>query len=287
MNQINWLASYPKSGNTWTRIFLTNYLNDADQPADINHLKGGPIASDRDLFDRWAGVEASDLSFDDIADFRPHVYRQMALHIAHPLYIKVHDACIRNSDGEMLFPSDVTSAVIYLIRNPLDVAVSYAHHSGRTLEQIVKNLCDQDGIVYENPKLLPPQIPQRLLSWSAHVRSWVDESGLAVTVIRYEDMLAQPEAAFERIIRALKLDLDPIRLSKAVELSRFESIQEQESRAGFKERAMLADTPFFRQGRSGTWREELNSELADKIIEGNADVMRRFGYLDQNNDPLF
>lgn len=287
MNQINWLASYPKSGNTWTRIFLTNYLNDADQPADINHLKGGPIASDRDLFDRWAGVEASDLSFDDIADFRPHVYRQMALHIAHPLYIKVHDACIRNSDGEMLFPSDVTSAVIYLIRNPLDVAVSYAHHSGRTLEQIVKNLCDQDGIVYENPKLLPPQIPQRLLSWSAHVRSWVDESGLAVTVIRYEDMLTQPEAAFERIIRALKLDLDPIRLSKAVELSRFESIQEQESRAGFKERAMLADTPFFRQGRSGTWREELNSELADKIIEGNADVMRRFGYLDQNNDPLF
>jgi hypothetical protein len=287
MNQINWLASYPKSGNTWTRIFLTNYLNDADQPADINHLKGGPIASDRDLFDRWAGVEASDLSFDDIADFRPHVYRQMALHIAHPLYIKVHDACIRNSDGEMLFPSDVTSAVIYLIRNPLDVAVSYAHHSGRTLEQIVKNLCDQDGIVYENPKLLPPQIPQRLLSWSAHVRSWVDESGLAVTVIRYEDMLTQPEAAFERIIRALKLDLDPIRLSKAVELSRFESIQEQESRAGFKERAMLADTPFFRQGRSGTWREELNSELADKIIEGNADVMRRFGYLDQHNDPLF
>ena len=287
MNQINWLASYPKSGNTWTRIFLTNYLNDADQPADINHLKGGPIASDRDLFDRWAGVEASDLSFDDIADFRPHVYRQMALHIAHPLYIKVHDACIRNSDGEMLFPSDVTSAVIYLIRNPLDVAVSYAHHSGRTLEQIVKNLCDQDGIVYENPKLLPPQIPQRLLSWSAHVRSWVDESGLAVPVIRYEDMLTQPEAAFERIIRALKLDLDPIRLSKAVELSRFESIQEQESRAGFKERAMLADMPFFRQGRSGTWREELNSELADKIIEVNADVMRRFGYLDQHNDPLF
>ena len=287
MNQIYWLASYPKSGNTWTRIFLTNYLNDADQPADINHLKGGPIASDRDLFDRWAGVEASDLSFEDIADFRPHIYRQMALHIAQPLYIKVHDACTRNSDGEMLFPSDVTSAVIYLIRNPLDVAVSYAHHSGRTLEQIVKNLCDQDGIVYENPKLLPPQIPQRLLSWSAHVRSWVDESGLAVTVIRYEDMLTQPEAAFERIIRALKLELDPIRLSKAVELSRFESIQEQESRAGFKERAMRADAPFFRQGRSGTWREELTSELADKIIEANADVMRRFGYLDQHNDPLF
>jgi hypothetical protein len=287
MNQINWLASYPKSGNTWTRIFLTNYLNDADQPADINHLKGGPIASDRDLFDRWAGVEASDLSFEDIADFRPHVYRQMALHIAEPLYLKVHDACTRNSDGEMIFPKDVTSAVIYLIRNPLDVAVSYAHHSGRTLEQVVKNLCDLDGIVYENPKLLSPQIPQRLLSWSAHVRSWVDESELPVTVVRYEDMLAQPETAFESIIRALKLDFDALRLSKAIDLSRFETIQEQESQAGFKERTMQADAPFFRQGRSGTWREELSPELADKIIEVNRDLMWRFGYLDQNNNPLY
>jgi aryl sulfotransferase len=287
MNQIYWLASYPKSGNTWTRIFLTNYLHNAEQPADINHLKGGPIASDRDLFDRWAGVEASDLSFEDIADFRPHVYRQMALHITHPLYIKVHDACTRNSDGEMIFPKDATAAVVYLIRNPLDVVVSYAHHLGRTLERTVNNLCDQDGYVYENPKYLSPQIPQRLLSWSAHVCSWVDQSDLPVTVIRYEDMLAQPEVAFERIIRTLKLEFDPMLLSKAVELSRFETIQEQESQTGFKERAMKADAPFFRQGRSGAWREELSQELADKIIEVNADVMRRFGYLDLHNSPLF
>jgi aryl sulfotransferase len=256
MNQIYWLASYPKSGNTWTRIFLTNYLNDADQPADINHLKGGPIASDRDLFDRWAGVEASDLSLEDIADFRPHVYRQMALHIAVPLYLKVHDACTRNSDGEMIFPKDITAAVVYLIRNPLDVAVSYAHHSGRTLEQTVNNLCNQDGYVYENPKLLPPQIPQRLLSWSAHVRSWVDESDLPVTVIRYEDMLAQPQLAFESIVRTLNLDYDPLHLFKAIELSRFESIQEQESQTGFRERTMRSDAPFF--ARAGQVRGAKN-----------------------------
>ena len=287
MNQINWLASYPKSGNTWTRIFLTNYMNAADQPADINHLKGGPIASDRDLFDRWAGVEASDLSTQDIEDFRPHVYRQMALHIAEPLYIKVHDACTRNSEGELLFPKDVTAAVIYIIRNPLDVAVSYAHHSGHAVAQIVKLLCEANANVIENPKFLSPQIPQRLLSWSKHVLSWVDESELPVTVVRYEDMLTQPETEFKRIILSLKLALDPARLSKAVELSAFETIQKQENTTGFSERAMKADTPFFRQGRSGGWQNELNSELVDKIIEANADVMRRFGYLDPAGQPLF
>ncbi|HAS83128.1 MAG TPA: sulfotransferase [Verrucomicrobia bacterium] len=279
MNFINWLASYPKSGNTWARIFLTNYLNNTGRPLDINRLEGGPIASDRDLFDRWAGVEASDLSFDDIDDFRPHVYRQMALHIKHPLYLKVHDACTRNSDGDMLFPRDVTSAVIYLIRNPLDVTVSYAHHMGRSMAQVVDLICDMNGSVYENPKRLSPQLPQKLLSWSAHVRSWVDDSGLPVTVVRYEDMLAQPEKAFECIIRALKLDVDPIRLSNAIALSSFEAVRQQERQTGFKERPMRADAPFFRQGRSGAWREELPQALADRIIEFNADMMQRFGYL--------
>ena len=44
MSGIVWLASYPKSGNTWLRVLLTNYLRDTGEPADINHLLGGPGA---------------------------------------------------------------------------------------------------------------------------------------------------------------------------------------------------------------------------------------------------
>jgi len=287
MNKIYWLASYPKSGNTWTRIFITNYINDKDEPADINKLRGGPIASDRDIFDRWAGVEASDLTFEDIADLRPHVYRQMALHIMHPLYIKVHDACIRNSDGDILFPSDVTGAVVYLIRNPLDVAVSYSHHSGRPIEKVVENLCNPDGYVYEDPTRLPPQLPQRLLSWSDNVRSWVDDSGLRVEVVRYEDMKSNPEDTFTRIVRTLDLDLDQGKLSKAITFSNFDLVREQESVSGFRERHIRADQPFFREGRTGGWQDELPQELADRIINNHKDVMHRFGYLDDNDRPVF
>lgn len=287
MNKIYWLASYPKSGNTWVRIFLTNYLQDGDKPASINHLNGGPIASDRDLFDRWAGVEASDLSFDDIADLRPHVYRQMAAHIEHPLYMKVHDACTRNSDGDLLFPSAVTGAVVYIIRSPLDVAVSYSHHGGRTLEQVVDNMCDHNGYVYESPSRLPPQLPQRLLSWSGHVRSWVDDSDLPVEVIRYEDMQTDPHEAFARLIRTLNLPLDEQNLSKAVAFSSFDSVREQETAQGFRERPLRADAPFFRQGRSGHWRNELPHELVDRLINAHGEIMRRFGYLDEHNNPVY
>jgi hypothetical protein len=287
MNKIYWLASYPKSGNTWVRIFLTNYLGEEERPADINHLKGGPIASDREVFDRWAGVEASDLTLDEIADLRPHVYHQMAVHINHPLYIKVHDACTRNSEGDLLFPPDVTGGVLYLIRNPLDVAVSYAHHAGRTLEKTVEGMCEPNGYMFEKPERLSPQLPQRLLSWGAHVRSWVDESGMPVTVIRYEDMLAQPEGSFGLIVNALELNLDHERFSKAIMFSRFAGIRDQERQAGFKEKTMRADAPFFRQGRAGNWRSELIPELAERIIVTQRDVMQRFGYLDDRGQPIF
>jgi aryl sulfotransferase len=56
---IVWLASYPKSGNTWLRVLLTNYLRDASEPADINQLFGAPIAGARRRFDEWVGVEGS------------------------------------------------------------------------------------------------------------------------------------------------------------------------------------------------------------------------------------
>ena len=287
MNKLYWLASYPKSGNTWVRVFLTNYLNDEAEPADINRLKGGPIAIDRDIFDRWAGVESSDLPYDEIANLRPEVYRQMARHVDHPMYIKVHDACTRNAEGQLLFPPDVTGGVLYLIRNPLDVVVSYAHHGGRTLQQTVDSLCNPNGIVYEVPDHMALQLPQRLLSWSGHVRSWVDQSSLAVTVLRYEDLLSQPEASFQAVLRALRLELDAPRLSRAIAFSQFESMRVQELQDGFREKHMRADAPFFRRGRAGTWRAELTTEQARKVMDTQGDFMRRFGYLDDAGKPAF
>ncbi len=89
---ITWLASYPKSGNTWFRTLLTNYQRNADAPADINQLDGGPIASARMWFDEWAGVEASLLSDVVVERLRPAVYRCLVRENPQPLFMKTHDA---------------------------------------------------------------------------------------------------------------------------------------------------------------------------------------------------
>ena len=144
MGKIIWLASYPKSGNTWMRTLLTNYLRDSDTPADINKLDGGPIASARGWFDEWAGIEASALNDTVIERLRPDVYRCMAGESPDTLYMKVHDAWGRTDSGEALFPADVTGGVVYILRNPLDMARSCAHHWGLDIHKAVEDMCDTE-----------------------------------------------------------------------------------------------------------------------------------------------
>ena len=92
MNGIIWLASYPKSGNTWFRGFLTNLLRDADTPASINELERTPIASARGVFDNNMGFEASDMTADEIDRLRPELYIHLAENAKEPLFMKIHDA---------------------------------------------------------------------------------------------------------------------------------------------------------------------------------------------------
>ena len=69
MGKIIWLASYPRSGNTWLRVFVGNYLSDRDRPININKIEIR-AAYYRAIFDEIVGVEASDLTFDEIERYR-------------------------------------------------------------------------------------------------------------------------------------------------------------------------------------------------------------------------
>jgi aryl sulfotransferase len=286
MGKIFWLASYPKSGNTWLRVLLTNYRRNGDMPADINKLDGGPIASARVWFDEWAGVESSALDDRIIERLRPEVYRCMLRETPDELYMKVHDAWSCTDRDEALFPADVTAGVIYILRSPLDLAASCAHHWGVTVAQAVENLCDPEFTLARSLGGLADQLRQRLRSWSGHVTSWLNESGLRHHLVRYEDLQRDPEQVFGEVVRFCGLPYDNARLRKAVLFSDFSELQRQEQTQGFRERSAQATGPFFRRGRVGTWREELSVELAQRLIETHGETMRRFGYLSEYHQPV-
>jgi aryl sulfotransferase len=278
MSGIIWLASYPKSGNTWFRVFLTNLLRDADEPADINALDSAHISSARAVFDDEVGIEAGDLIPEEIDRLRPRVYEQLAETATETLFMKVHDAWTLLPDGSPLLSPKATQGAIYFIRNPLDVAVSYAHHNGTDIDKAIDCMGDADHALCGKPGRLPNQLRQKLLSWSSNVESWLNAPGVRVHVMRYEDMLARPLETFSGAVSFAGLSADREKIEKALRFSAFEVLQAQEKEKGFMEKAPVDDL-FFRDGRAGRWRDRLTTAQADRIIRDHGEVMRRFGYL--------
>lgn len=286
MNRIVWLASYPKSGNTWFRAFVANLQSDADEPVDINQLRTGSIASARHLFDELAGVEASDLTADEIEALRPDIYVTLAEQADEIGYHKVHDAYTLTHAGRPLLPPEASRGALYFIRNPLDVAVSYAHHSDRDVDTVIGWMGDERHSFAAGPRRLHSQLRQRLLTWSGHVLSWVDQTQFPVHVVRYEDMRSDPEAVFSTAARFAELPSDTAAVRRALEFSSFEELQRQEADHGFGEKSPRAES-FFRRGVVGSWRDSLSDEQAACLVADHREVMERFGYLDGAGEPVF
>jgi hypothetical protein len=277
-HKIVWLASYPKSGNTWFRIFLSNLLNKRGTPANINELEGGAIASSRILFDDATGLSSSDLTPEEIETLRPEVYRYIAAQSDHLIFHKIHDAFTITSEGVPLIPKDATHSVLYFIRNPLDVAVSFAHHSNVSYSKIIQRMNNNSFAFCSNNDKLNHQLYQKLLSWSNHIRSWVDQSDLPLMTIRYEDMKTKPFETFKNAISFLKLNYNDEEIMRAIQFSDFSIIKEQEEKNGFKEKAP-GSNQFFRKGIIDSWKEELTPEEVELIKTQHYEMMVRFGYI--------
>lgn len=279
MKGIVWLASYPKSGNTWFRSFLTNLLRDGDTPAHINQLEGGPIASSRPLFDDAVGYDSSDLTPEEAERLRPEVYLHAARTAEETLFCKVHDAYTSIPGVGPLFPAEATRAVLYLVRNPLDVCLSFSHHNGhQDLNRTIRQMADPEFVLAKARQSQPHQLPQRLLNWSGHVTSWLDAPNLNVHVVRYEDMKLRPDETFTAAARFVGLPDAPERIRKAIAFSSFDELKKQEERDGFSERMPKAQS-FFRKGEAGGWRESLSASQVRRITRVHGPVMRRLGYL--------
>lgn len=274
-----WLASYPKSGNTWMRVFLTNLLRGGAAPVDINELTEVDHAASTARFDELAGVESGDLTPAEIERLRPVIQAEMAAGRTGPRFVKIHDAPFGPASGELLVPTSATRGVLYIVRNPLDVAVSYAHHRDTDVDETIGVMADPGHSLSDRSGSLRIQLPQHLGTWSDHVTGWVDAPGLDVHVARYEDMKRSPLETFAAVAAFAGLDAEPGEIERAVSFSDFRELRRQEDLAGFADGSQQAEA-FFRRGEAGAWRDELTPSQIRRIVADHGDVMRRFGYLD-------
>lgn len=278
MNRIVWLASFPKSGNTWLRLLLADYFDRSDHDGvELDRFHFGRPANSRMIFDEWSVVESSDLTDAEADLMRPDVYRAMAASTTELVFLKTHQAWSRNSNDKPLFPADATAAAIYAVRNPLDVAASMAPHMNISLSEAVALMGNDRASIGNFSPVKRARFPERIMSWSSHVRSWLDQSDLPIVMVRYEDLRTGTARVFERIIRALGMSPDPARIDRAVELTAFARLQAQERQHGFAERHSEAEL-FFRGGRIGDGRRSLTEVDRRRLLDDHGPVMQRLGY---------
>ncbi|HEX2934129.1 MAG TPA: sulfotransferase domain-containing protein [Bacteroidales bacterium] len=283
--KIVWLASYPKSGNTWFRIFLANLLRNSDTPANINELEGGPIASSRQLFDEATGLSSADLTPDEIENLRPEVYKYISAESESLIFHKIHDAFVLTGNNEPLIPKEATYKALYFVRNPLDVAVSFSHHANLPVDTIVKQMNDDQFAFCSRTDKLHNQLCQKLLSWSHHIQSWTNQTDFPVHVMRYEDMKTNAFETFKKATEFAGLEYTDMQIQRAIGFSDFKTIKSQEEQYGFREKAP-GSKEFFRKGKIGSWKEELSETLIKTLINEHREMMLRFGYINAKGNIM-
>lgn len=271
MSELVWLASFPKSGNTWVRAIVTAYS--ADGPVDLAHLESDS-GLQRDDIDALAGIETSDLPLDVLIELIPELYRAHAARLDAVTWAKTHDR--HTIAGSVLHPPEITRGAVYIVRDPRDVVVSYADHMGQSLDESIADLADDGLVLARSARATSAQRPQPVGRWSDHVTGWVD-GGLAPVVVRYEDLIADAAGAAAPALAAAGLDVDHERLARAVAAARFEVLSASEAAHGFRERARGQER-FFRSGRAGGWRDVLSPSQARRIVDHHGAVMERLGY---------
>ena len=274
MGRIIWIASYPKSGNTWNRAFLHNLFRNPDTPFDINKMD---TLSDNEaavpyfsLFDDrpWQAWTP-----DDVAASRPKVQQEIARTRPHSLFCKTHLA-VMQVRGHPTINMDVTAGAVYLVRNPLDIAPSLKDHQGLSMTKIIEMMNTAN---FETPTT-EKMVGEPWGNWSQNVESWTARPNPALHVMRYEDMLADPVGVFTGLVGFLNIDATKQRIRKAVEHSSFEALRRLEDRDGFLERTVVQKN-FFRKGKAGSWRDELTQEQAQAIVDMHRTQMERFDYV--------
>ena len=282
MPGILWLASYPKSGNTWLRAYLANLFRNPARPIPINDLPNHAFGDNFLIhYEQYSGKKADELDADDIVRLRPQVHEWIALSSPDTVMVKTHSACVMADDVPLITPA-ATAAAIYIIRNPLDLVSSFANHYQTSIDRAIELTADPNYILPS----VPGQLEQVLLDWSSHVRSWTQARGMRLHVMRYEDMARGPYKTFAALSRFLGLPEEKARINKAIRFSTFGEMKKQESADGFVEARPDGKAKFFRSGKAGGWRKELSEAQIARIIEAHGEVMTQFGYLNQRGEPV-
>ena len=276
---ILWLASYPKSGNTWVRYFLKSYFNSSDKNFSLDAKKNDDFSST--TFPNPIMLKEMNIDYFNFKNIiKNWVSMQDAINLNNKTnFLKTHNAmCTINN-----YPFTNTKNTlggIYIVRDPRDIVASFADHFQISHEEVVENMMSPQYGEFpeENGK---NYYLTMFGTWSDHYNSWKSYNGRKIMIVKYEDLVSKTYKTFSNIIKYLEdiniITFDEKKIKFSIEETSFANLRKLEEKNGFIEKGK--GSFFFRKGKVGSWKQELNKKLVKKIEQKFNKEMLELGYI--------
>ena len=268
---IIWLASYPKSGNTWLRSLLSTYFFSKDGNFKFDLLKH------IDQFPSYDHFKDHKEEFLNPTDTAKHwLQEQNKINVDRKIkFFKTHSALCA-IDGNRFTNPQNTLGAIYIIRDPRNVITSLAHHYQLNLEEAFEFMkTEKKAIIQKKAKSYVGFTA--LFSWIFHQKSWIDNKLYPTLVIRYEDLQDETFSTLKKVIKFINITtksnklFDREKAKKSIQSCSFEKLKKLENDQGFAEAIISKDKnkklSFFNLGKNNDYKKLLDIKLIDRMNE--------------------
>ena len=277
---IVWIASYPKSGNTWVRSFLTAYYYCKDGVFDINNLIKIQDYPNKQFFKNEVKK----------GEIHKH-WEESQINIVNQKkikFLKTHNSLI-SAFGKNFTEPKYTLGVIYIIRDPRNVITSVKNHNDFKTYEEALNMMQNDNAVISDYSYLNNHAKTNIInSWRINYQSWLRNNYYRRILIKYEDMLKNPYQTFRDIVIFVNTickfndNFDEKKFNNSIETTSFKKLKELENQGKFTESVYSIHdnrkVKFFNQGPDNYWKKNLSHELILKMNDYYKDDLKKFNY---------
>lgn len=285
---IIWLASYPKSGNTWLRFLIMSLIMKGKNETSLEHLSGIRQFPSSQQYKKLNVNNIDYLNLNEISNY--WIETQKIINSDRSIkFFKTHNALCKINNN-IFTDLNNTLGVIYIVRDPRNVISSINNHYHHKDLEFSKNFIfdERKGIMNKSKFNSDSDyaLPQIIGSWKTHYNSWKNMKKNYL-LIKYENLIINPKKEFKKVTdylqKLLNVNFSNSLINRAIELSSFDRLQSLEESNGFSESVIDPNSgtrkKFFNLGPKNDWNKILNKQISDEIEQKFQNEMTELGYL--------
>lgn len=276
--KIIWVASYPKSGNTWIRSFLSSYFFTDNGSFNFDLLKSIPTF-ESDIFSHYISKEQAAKNPYEISNYWINVQKELKLEKGDFIFLKTHNFCGKINNNPFT-SSEYTHAFIYVVRDPREVVVSLSNHANQSLQKSLEMVTSSEPVYLIDEG---ENYPVYIYNWGVNYYSWKSFNSVPNIIVKYEDLHKNPKKYFGEIIHFLSkigaAKFDQNKFNKSINSTSFKKVSLLEDKYGFKEIKTQNNKKFFSQGKMDSWKLILSANQRKLIEDKYKKEMIELGYI--------